>query len=143
MRDWTITVRVMRAATNATIQPITSASLGRRNHLERADPSAIVEVSTRGDRPGKYVRNLHARCYDSKMTRASRDLLNEALQLPLDDRAEMAAELLESLDVAENDVEAAWAAEIERRIAAARAGEIESTDWRVVLDRVEKEVLRR
>jgi hypothetical protein len=55
----------------------------------------------------------------------------------------MAAELLESLDVAEHDVEAAWASEIERRVAAARAGELESTDWRVVLDLVEREVLRR
>jgi putative addiction module component (TIGR02574 family) len=77
------------------------------------------------------------------MTRATRELLDEALQLPLDDRAQLAAELLESLDDAEHDVEAAWAAEIERRVAAARAGELESTDWRVVMERVEKEVLRR
>ncbi len=77
------------------------------------------------------------------MTRKARDLLNDALQLPLDDRAEIAAELLESLEEAEEDVEAAWAAEIHRRLAEARTGEIESTDWRAVLDQVEKEVLRR
>ena len=77
------------------------------------------------------------------MTHASRDLLKQALELPLDERAEVAAELLESLTEAEEDVEAAWAAEIGRRVAAARAGELESTDWREVLDRVEKEVLAR
>lgn len=77
------------------------------------------------------------------MTRAARDLLNEVLQLPPEDRAEIVAELLESLDEVEEDVEAAWAAEIERRVAAARAGELESTDWRAVLDQVEKDVLRR
>lgn len=77
------------------------------------------------------------------MTRAARDLLDEALELPLDERAKMAAELLESLQETETDVEEAWAAEIERRVAAARAGELASTDWRTVLDRVEREVLGR
>lgn len=77
------------------------------------------------------------------MTRATRDLLTQALELPLDERAEMAAELLESLHDAEEDVEAAWAAEIQERVAAARAGELESTDWRTVLDRVQKDVLGR
>ena len=77
------------------------------------------------------------------MTRAAQELLNEALGLSPDDRAKLAAELLESLDEAEPDVERAWAAEIEARVAAVRAGELESTDWREVLDRVEKEVLGR
>ena len=77
------------------------------------------------------------------MTRAARDLLNEALELPPDERARMAAELLESLHDAEEDVEAAWAAEVQARVAAARAGELESTDWKTVLDRVEKDVLGR
>ena len=52
-------------------------------------------------------------------------------------------ELLESLQEAEEDVEASWAAEIQDRVAAARAGEIEGTDYRTVLARVEKEVLGR
>ena len=77
------------------------------------------------------------------MTRESRDLLKKALELPLDDRMEIAVELLESLHDAEDDVEAAWAAEIQNRVAAARAGELESTDWRAVLAAVEKEVLGR
>lgn len=77
------------------------------------------------------------------MARGTRELLAEALELPLDDRAKMAAELLESLQEAEADVEQAWAREIEKRVAAARAGELASTDWRAVLDRVEREVLGR
>jgi Putative addiction module component. len=67
----------------------------------------------------------------------------QVLELPLDERAKMAAELLESLNEAEEGVEAAWASEIRSRVAAARAGEIESTDWRLVLNRVEREVLGR
>jgi hypothetical protein len=77
------------------------------------------------------------------MARETRELLEEALELPLDERAKMAAELLESLQEAETEVEAAWATEIQQRVAAARAGELASTDWRTVLDRVEREVLGR
>ena len=77
------------------------------------------------------------------MTRATRDLIAEVLELPLDERAKLAAEVLESLEDAEEGVEAAWASEIEARVAAARAGELEGTDWRSVLDRVEREVLGR
>jgi putative addiction module component (TIGR02574 family) len=77
------------------------------------------------------------------MARATDQLLTEALELPLDERAKMAAELLESLHEVEEDVERAWAAEIQERLAAARAGELDSTDWRTVLDRVEAEVLGR
>ena len=77
------------------------------------------------------------------MARGTRELLSEALELPLDERAKMAAELLESLQEADADVEEAWAREIERRVAAARTGELASTDWRAVLDRVERDVLGR
>jgi hypothetical protein len=77
------------------------------------------------------------------MGRAINELLNEALALPLHERARMAADLLESLQPAEQDVERAWVDEIKKRVAAARAGELESTDWRTVLSRVEKDVLSR
>ena len=77
------------------------------------------------------------------MARGHRELIAEALELPLDERMKIAAELLDSLEEAEADVEEAWAAEIRNRVAAARAGELASTDWRTVLDRVERDVLRR
>jgi putative addiction module component (TIGR02574 family) len=77
------------------------------------------------------------------MSTTSRDLLEQALRLPLDERARMAAELLESLSEAEEGVEAAWTDEIRSRVASVRAGQIESTDWRVVLERVEKDVVSR
>jgi len=58
------------------------------------------------------------------MASRAQDVLRDALTLPLDERANVAAELLASLDAeaAEHpaDVEAAWAAEIEHR--AARIG---------------------
>jgi hypothetical protein len=49
------------------------------------------------------------------MTSRTQQLLREALTLPAEERADVAAELLASLDEAESDmqdVETAWAAEI-------------------------------
>ena len=55
------------------------------------------------------------------MTREASRLLEEALQLGAEDRAKMAAQLLASLDEQQEDVRAAWAAEIKRRLAEADA----------------------
>lgn len=77
------------------------------------------------------------------MTRNAQELLEQALTLPLNDRAELAAQLLATLEEQEADVEAAWAAEIQRRAAHAREHPDDDEDWRTVLDRVEREVLSR
>lgn len=77
------------------------------------------------------------------MSEESRQLWDQALTLPPGERARLAADLLESLDGVEENVDAAWAAEIERRVAAIRAGEVGSTDWRTVLAEIEKEVFGR
>lgn len=65
-------------------------------------------------------------------TNAAR-ILREALDLPEADRADLAAELLASLEPAggdaEEDVEAAWAAEIERRARRFLAGESQGIEW--------------
>ena len=77
------------------------------------------------------------------MTANAQKLLEDALTLTPNERAELAAELLASLDVTETDVESAWAAEIERRAAEARQNPNDDEDWRVVLERVQREVLSR
>ena len=70
-------------------------------------------------------------------------LLEDALTLSPNDRAHLAAQLLESLDESEADVEAAWAVEIQRRAADARQNPDDDEDWRVVLDEIQREVLSR
>jgi putative addiction module component (TIGR02574 family) len=70
-------------------------------------------------------------------------LLRDALTLPASDRAQLAAELLASLEEKEADVEAAWAAEIARRAADARQNPDDDEDWREALDQIEREVLSR
>jgi putative addiction module component (TIGR02574 family) len=75
------------------------------------------------------------------MTSRAQHVLREALALPLDERADVAAELLASLDdaAAEQpaDVEAAWAAEIERRARRALADESGGVPWDDVRRRAE------
>ncbi len=81
------------------------------------------------------------------MSPRAQELLREALALPLDERADVAAQLLASLDDAAADdpaeVEAAWAAEIERRARRAIAGETTGVPWEDVRRRAEAELRRR
>jgi putative addiction module component (TIGR02574 family) len=71
-------------------------------------------------------------------------LFEQALTLAVTDRAELAAQLLASLDdTVEPDVEAAWAAEIERRAADARQNPADDEDWRTVMDEIQRDVLSR
>jgi putative addiction module component (TIGR02574 family) len=81
------------------------------------------------------------------MTSRAQQVLRDALELPLDERADVAAELLASLDDAhaENpaDVEAAWAAEIEKRARRVIAGESAGIPWEDVRRRAEAELRKR
>ena len=64
------------------------------------------------------------------------DLLAEARKLPLDDRAELAAEILKTLDeVSEAESEALWNREVDRRIRAAREQGIPAIPGEEVLAR--------
>jgi putative addiction module component (TIGR02574 family) len=71
------------------------------------------------------------------MSKAAEKLLEDALKLELPERAELATELLASLDgEPDTDVEAAWAAEVERRAARARSGADAGRPWAEVRDRI-------
>lgn len=76
------------------------------------------------------------------MTEAASRVLEEALKLDEHERAKLVAGLLASLDEADENVAEAWAREIEQRAADARTSDGGEEDWRLVLDRIEREVLR-
>jgi len=77
------------------------------------------------------------------VTKNAERLLDEILRLPELDRAEIAARLIESLErEVDADVDAAWAAEIERRCAALDAGQAVTSDWNDVRRRIEEEIFR-
>ena len=63
------------------------------------------------------------------MNRAVRELYDEASTLPVEDRAELAGLLMETLDESDPDAEEAWAAEIERRMSDYRAGRVTTISW--------------
>jgi putative addiction module component (TIGR02574 family) len=76
------------------------------------------------------------------MPKTTIDVLADALRLEPDARAEVAAELLASLDgPADAEAAAAWDAEIERRIEAIEAGTMRLEPWDVVKRRIERDVL--
>jgi len=81
------------------------------------------------------------------MSSRAQELLREALALSLDERANVAAELLASLDEAAAEhpaeVEAAWAAEIERRARRVMANESAGASREEVRRRAEAELRRR
>ena len=80
------------------------------------------------------------------MTTTARRLLQDVLALSEQERAEIAARLIESLEAGASDpagVEEAWAAEIERRCAALDAGTTGTTAWGDVRRQIEAEILRR
>jgi len=74
------------------------------------------------------------------MTFRAQEVLREALALPVDERADVAAELLASLDEGGGEdpaeVEAAWAAEIERRLAAVEKGQFSAQPWREAIEAI-------
>jgi putative addiction module component (TIGR02574 family) len=81
------------------------------------------------------------------MSERAQALLREALKLPSEERADVAAELLASLDApAAEDaaaVQAAWAAEIERRARRVLAGESAGEPWEEVRDRISRSLTER
>jgi len=77
------------------------------------------------------------------MASRSQKLLREALALPIAERADIAAELLASLDATEADnpveVAAAWASEIEQRARRVMAGDSAGIPWSDVRQHAEAE----
>ncbi len=91
-------------------------------------------------------RRVHAGrgCYDAAMTVDATDLLQQAMHLPVKARAKLAAKLIGSLDEEEpdTDVDAAWAVEIDRRLAEVDAGTAKLVPAEEALRRVRAKIRR-
>jgi putative addiction module component (TIGR02574 family) len=71
------------------------------------------------------------------MKRDAAEILKEALALPTEARAALAGSLLDSLDTdVDEDAEAAWAAEINRRVAELDSGAVTTIPWAEVRRRL-------
>lgn len=75
--------------------------------------------------------------YNSSMKRDAAEILKDALALPTEARAALAGSLLDSLDTeVDDDAEAAWAVEVNRRIAELDSGEVKTIPWAEVRRRL-------
>ena len=75
--------------------------------------------------------------YTLAMTEQAANLLQRALELSEEERAELASSLLRSLDpTIENGVQEAWNEEIARRIARLESGQSKSVPWPELLGRL-------
>jgi putative addiction module component (TIGR02574 family) len=71
------------------------------------------------------------------MSPAVKEILEQALGLKEDDRAELAGRLLESLEPAEEaGVEAAWRDEVSRRVADLDSGAVKTVSWEEAQNRI-------
>lgn len=71
------------------------------------------------------------------MSRTFTDVWREAAELSEQDRAALAGLLIESLEgEPDAEVEAAWASEIQRRMAELEAGTVETVPWEQVRQRL-------
>ena len=78
------------------------------------------------------------------MSKAADAILVDALRLDVQARAEIASELLASLDgLPDPGAEQAWAAEIERRVKALEAGTEPLESWNDIKRRIASQVLGR
>lgn len=67
------------------------------------------------------------------MTQEARELLQKALALPDNERAELAGNLISSLDATvDPDVDAAWQAEVMRRLHEVQSGKAGTIPWEEV-----------
>ena len=71
------------------------------------------------------------------------ELLAEALRLPRPERAQVAEELLSSLEESDDDVAAAWASELERRSREVAEGRVQTAAWDTVRAAILKELEQR
>lgn len=73
------------------------------------------------------------------MTTAADTLFQTALQLPENDRAELAARLMDSIDpVTDEDVAEAWDAEVAKRVTELDQGKVKTIAWAEVRRRLEE-----
>ncbi|MFQ5903912.1 MAG: addiction module protein [Candidatus Binatia bacterium] len=77
------------------------------------------------------------------MVRAAKDILKDAMRLPEKERIRVVERLLASFEQeSDEDVDSAWAAEIERRSREIKEGTVRPLPWKEVRSRARKQRAR-
>ncbi len=72
----------------------------------------------------------------------TKELLNEVISLPVEERARFADSILRTLNTPEPEIERQWAAVAQRRLQELRSGEVHPSSGQDVFDRVWKQLER-
>lgn len=100
-------------------------------------------VADRGRRGGQggspAIRRPPARGVRYNRGVTKKELRDRALELPPEERARLAHEIISSLDgPSDDDASAAWVSEIERRVREVRDGAVRLVDWKDARARILK-----
>ena len=84
-----------------------------------------------------FCSNRRSQGYNDPMTQQASELLQKALSLSEEERAELAGSLIESLEATVDEAaEAAWNEEVARRIEDLDSGKAKTIPWEVVRSRI-------
>src|SRR5438034_10050007 len=98
-------------------------------HTNAATARILLTETNTGFAPSPVA----ARDIILNMTQEARELLQKALALPENERAELAGNLISSLDATvDQDVDAAWQQEVVRRLHEVQSGKVETVSWEEV-----------
>src|SRR5687768_13720021 len=88
---------------------------------------------------GSVARNFGAKLGDLTMTRPAKEIVDAAIKLDESDRLKIVEEILASLEPdTDDDVDAAWAAEVERRSQEIKEGVVRPVLWTEVKSQARK-----
>src|SRR5260370_28804248 len=92
----------------------------------------------------RHRSNRRSQRYNDPMTQQASELLQKALSLSEEERAELACALIESLDATVDEAaDAAWNQEIARRIEDLDSGKAKTIPWEVVRSRISSKFTHR
>ena len=76
------------------------------------------------------------------MTTTAQHLLDEAMKLEIDERSELIARLLDTVEPrTDSEYQSAWAAEIKARIQQVERGEVKLIPWREAMAQIRRGVI--
>jgi putative addiction module component (TIGR02574 family) len=74
---------------------------------------------------------------------SSEELKTAALSLPREQRAQLAEDLIRSLDENHEEADVAWANDVARRAQEIADGTVQAVDWEVARERIARRLLER
>ena len=115
--------------------------IGERPGVNSVWPQIALSLARTSEATGQPTARACQEGYACVVMDAAETLLEQAMMLPVEDRALLASGLLASLDaddIDEPEVDQLWSAETDRRAAELASGESKPVTWEHMLARIDK-----